>query len=70
MSATGEEMGRTERYSMRKVLSIDEIKAECDRLGANCVVSTNAPLVTALNARSESPLFGYAFTPIQIADAE
>ena len=56
-------------FRMRKVRSIDEIHEECERLGADHVISVDAPLVTALNARSDKVLFGYAYTPRQLADA-
>ncbi|MBE6526901.1 MAG: hypothetical protein E7Z63_03905 [Thermoplasmata archaeon] len=56
------------KFRMRKVRSIDEIHEECVRLGADYVVSSDAPLVTALNARSEKVLFGYAYTPRKLAD--
>lgn len=46
-------------FRMRKVLSIDGIKALCDSRGYDCVLSTDAPLVTALNARSHASLFGF-----------
>lgn len=63
-------MADGEPLTMRRVLSIDGIKERCDAMGVDCVVSSDAPLVTALNARSDASLFGYAFTPLQIADLE
>ncbi len=63
----GEEM---EKLAMWKVLSIDQIVERCNGNGINCVVSVDAPLVTALNARVKRPLFGYAFTPRRIAESE
>ena len=55
-------------FVMSKVLSIDEIYRECRELGADRVVSCDPPLVTALNARSDSVMFGFAYTPRQVAD--
>lgn len=63
-------MDASEPFAMRKVLSIDGIKERCDAMGVDCIVSSDAPLVTALNARSHAALYGFAFTPLQIADME
>ena len=57
------------RYAMRKVMSIDDIAQMCKKDDVHFAISVDAPLVTALNARNPRNLFGFAFTPMQVADS-
>ena len=62
-------MAEDDKFRMRKVKSIDDIYAECQKMEVDYVVSCDAPLVTALNSRCGKPLHGFAFTPLQLADS-
>lgn len=60
-------MSDEQGFRMRKVLTIDEIVERCREMEIGCAISVDAPLVTALNSRYSNPLFGFAYTPLNIA---
>lgn len=56
---------------MRRAKSIKQIYDEVHAGGYDCVLTTDAPLATALNSMVDTPrLGGFAFTPRQIAGIE